>query len=284
MKRYGLVLFLGLSGCADGSFNYLSEYENLDLTYQNDPEKVNKTQADTPENLTAYGSNANGSQWGDPTKNPPKTEPFKLETFHGDQTAFNAENVPLRKVKKIDNETLFTEILKCYPSESLFDGSLKLQTTASPIKSRDPDYDNYYAKIVWEMPLYSSEEVTNRLHRENQRRLNTAELLTGFSESIARRNQQLRMVSLYRNLEKRSQKRVLQGLAMAEEQIGYLEKTAQAHTALLRAESDILKFRLQLVSLCTDQKAPKLNALLKKISEYKDDFEHNLDLAEEPTQ
>lgn len=267
MKSYVFILVVGLSACSGrfeaSSWSYLKDYENLDLVYNNDPENLNvKTQADTPELLDPYS----GKEWGDPSKERPKQAPFELETFHGDDTAFNAENVPLKKVKEIDNDTLFTEILKCYPAESLFDGELKFVSTASPIKSNDADYDNYYAKVVWEMPLYSSAETSRRLDRENQRRQATATILGNFSEALARKNQALRLVSLYRSLEKRSQERVAQGLAETTEQIGFLEKTADAHSQLLKAKADVMKFRLQLVSLCTDQKAPKLNNFLKRIS------------------
>lgn len=267
MKRYVIALLISLTGCSErfraSEFGYLEEYINLDLTYKNDPENINTTQADDPKLLNPYGSD---ERWADETLPRPERKPFELETFHGDKTAFNADTVPLRKTGEIDNDRLFSEILKCYPAESLFDGELKFQATASPIKSRDKDYDNYYAKVVWEMPLYSSSEVTRRLDRENQRRLQTATILANFSEAIARKNQYERMVSLYRNLEKRSQERVKLGLADADEQIGFLEKTANAHTLLLKARSDLTEHRLKLVSLCTDQKAPKLNNLLKKIA------------------
>lgn len=274
MRKNIIIPALFLLGCNNPFAGYLEDYNNLDLTYENEAEAVNAN-ADYPENLTAYESNGY-ARWAEEARVASNSgKPFKLDTFHGDERHFERENIPLEKVGKINNEKLFSEILKCYPSESLFNSELKIQTTASPIRSNDPDYDNYYAKVVWEMPLYSSSETTQRMHRETQRRTTTAEILSGFSEAIARRNQQLRLVSLYRNLEKRSQIRVSQGLADATEQIGYLEKTSQAHTALLKAESDILKYRLQLVSLCADSKAPKLNRLLKKISAYKKDMKHD---------
>lgn len=268
MKRRAFVLVLCLTACSErftaSNFGFLSEYQNLDLVYKNDPENLNaEQQADQPEFLDPYS----GEKWADETKTAPKSKPFQLDTFHGDNIAFTADNIPLNKVREIDNDTLFSEVLKCYPAESLFDGDLKFQATASPIKSRDKDYDNYYAKIVLEMPLYSSAEVTRRLDRENQRRQTVADILGNFSEALARKNQALRMVSLYRTLEKRSQQRVLQGLTGTEEQIGFLEKTADAHSQLLKAKSDVMKYRLQLVSLCTDQKAPKLNQFLKRIAE-----------------
>lgn len=266
MKRWGLLCLLGLAACNRGfsvpDSDYLSNYEDKNLIYKNDPEKLNATQADNPDLLNPYKN----TEWADESKPAPAAKPYGLETFHGDQTAFNAETVPLGKVKEIDNDTLFSEIIRCYPAESLFDGELKLQTTASPIKSKDKDYDNYYAKIVWEMPLYSSAETSRRLDRENQRRQTTADILGNFSEALARKNQALRMVSLYRSLEKRSQDRVKRGLAETAEQIGFLEKTADAHSQLLKASADVMKFRLQLVSLCSSEKAPKLNRFLRKIA------------------
>lgn len=267
MKRYILILALCLNACSErfmaSERSYLREYQGVDVKFKNEPENLNATQADDPVLLDPYSSPPN---WADEQLPPPNKSPFELETFHGDKTSFNSEPVPLKKVAEINNDKLFAEILKCYPTESLFDGELKFQATASPIKSNDREYDNYYAKIVWEMPLYSSSEVSRRVDRENQRRVQTADILANFSESLARKNQALRLVSLYRNLEKRSQARVQKGLVEASEQIGFLEKTAHAHTELLKAKSDVLKYRLQLVSLCTDQKAPKLNELLIKIA------------------
>lgn len=268
MKRYVIALAFSLMGCSErfsaSEFSLLDASQNSDLIYRNDPEKLNSDQqADRPEFLDPYA----GEKWAEEGKKAPPKKPYQLETFHGDGLAFTAENVPLKKVREFDNDALFTEILRCYPAESLFDGELKLQTTASPIKSRDKEYDNYYAKVVWEMPLYSSAEITRRLDREQQRRQATADILGNFSEALARKNQALRQVSLYRELEKRSQDRVALGLTGTEEQIGFLEKTADAHSQLLKAKADVMKFRLQLVSLCTDQKAPKLNQFLKQISE-----------------
>lgn len=264
MKGYGLVLVLLLTACKErfDAFN-LGNYKDQDLIYKNDPELINNPQSDNRILLNPYGET---EKWAVVPQNSPSKSPFRLETFHGDDLHFQAENLPLKKTKEIDNDTLFTQIVHCYPAESLFDGELKLTTTASPIKSRDPAYDNYYAKIVLEMPLYSSAEVTRRVDRENQRRIQTAELLANFSDSLARRNQALRMVSLYRTLEKRAQLRIKQGLAMTDEQISFLEKTSMAHADLLKAQSDLLKFRLQLVSLCSDQKAPVLNEVLKRLS------------------
>lgn len=265
MKRLMFVWITLLTACSvrfeASEFSILDDQHNWDLIYKNDPEQFNSAQqADKPEYLDPY----HGEKWADESKAQPKKTPYKLDTFHGDNLSFQAEK---KKVKEIDNDTLFIEVLNCYPAETLFDGDLKFQATASPIKSRDRDYDNYYAKVVLEMPLYSSAEVTRRLDREHQRRQTTADILGKFSEAIARKNQALRMVSLYRELEKRAQDRVAQGLAETSEQIGFLEKTATAHSQLLEAKANVMKFRLQLVSLCTAQKAPKLNLLLKRISE-----------------
>ncbi|HHF6888726.1 hypothetical protein MY776_09240 [Haemophilus influenzae] len=264
MKRYILVLTLALTACSGAFSDYLHEYKNLDLSYKNESDRVTKPQADSRENLSPFGEKHDWQADG----KPPQTKPFELETFHGDNSSFRAKNQPLVKTKEINNDELLTQILKCYPERSLFNGELKLKTSKA-INRRDRynnENDNYYSAIVFEMPLYSASETTRKLDRERQRRTETAEILANFSKSVAERNQAERMVSLYRTLEKRSRERVKLGIIEADEQISFLEKTAQAHTKLITTNSNIVKYRLQLVSLCEDSKAPVLNDFLKRIS------------------
>lgn len=76
-----------------------------------------------------------------------------------------------------------------------------------------------------------------------------------------------RELGLYTSLEARAQKRVAMGLMEASEQIGYLEKVAQAQAALDAATAHIEGARLALVGQCRDEVAEEVNRYLKEVTQ-----------------
>lgn len=261
MRISNILILLVMGGCG-----FPNDYGNLNLASAAEPTPTVKTvSADTVQSLSPWE--------GQIKSQPPEVKPFVPPTLHGDNVGYNAARLQLDKAPRINSEAIFDRIMKCYPARSMF-GGLEVKATgrvtSSQVTSTLDDgseiSSNNYVGIVATMPLYSETELTRRIDREAGRRSDTATAIASFSEAIARRNQQLRLVSMYRALEARSAKRVATGVISATEQIGYLEKVSTAHTALIKAESDILEARLKLVSRCRDSVAPTLNEWLKDVS------------------
>lgn len=245
-----------LGGCALAG-------EGIDAPLSAATEEI--TAADTVDSLSPWA--------GEKQAPPPEKKPFKPATMHGDPTPYEAPRVKLSKAPKIDSEAVFDRVMSCYPARSTFKGleiSLTGRATTANVTSTLDD-GNYtsgrnYVGIVATLPLYSDAEITRRRDREAGRRTDTASEIANFSEAIARRNQQIRLLSLYRALETRSAKRVEMGIVAASEQITFLEKVSKAHTAVIKAESDILESRLKLVARCSDNVASELNEWLKDVA------------------
>lgn len=260
------ILFtcLLLSGC--GGFPFSNDYSNLLLAAETEtPPQKKETKGDTVKSLSPWEA--------DIEQSPPEIKPYIPPTLHGDNVGYIAPRVELEKAPHINSEAVFNAVMNCYPARSTF-GGLEVKATGrmttTTVTSTLDDGNNIsgsnYLGIVASIPLYSESEITRRVDREAGRRSDTATAIAAFSEAIARRNQHIRMVSLYRALEKRAAKRVATGIVGATEQIGFLEKVSKSHTALIKAESDILEARLKLVSRCRDSQANKLNTWLKEIS------------------
>jgi len=88
-----------------------------------------------------------------------------------------------------------------------------------------------------------------------------------FLLGLSGRRRAQRELGLYASLEARSQQRVGLGLTEAAEQIGYLEKVAQAQAKLDDANASIEGARLALVGQCRDEVANEVNDYLKEITQ-----------------
>lgn len=264
MRISAAVVVILAAGCGGGA------YDNVALA-DTPPDTSNA--APLSDALTRF------SPWGGDAKTPPqdvRAKPFEIDTMHGDETHYNADRLPLTKAPVIDSEAVFDAVIACYPTRSRFGGlSVNLQGQASTAGQSNTaattGADSYrlgqnYVGIVATMPLYSDSEIDRKTDREYRRRMDTAQTVARFTQQIAARNQQLRLLSMYRALEARAQKRVQMGIVGAAEQITYLEKVSAAHTALINAESGILEARLKLVGRCRDGAAQRLNEWLKGVA------------------
>lgn len=125
----------------------------------------------------------------------------------------------------------------------------------------------YYAGIVAEMPLYSAEELHKQRTQEYQRRAEIAQNVAKLLKGLADRQRALRMVGINESVEARSQYRVNEGLAPAEEQIANLKAVADKVGDLDEANAALVAARLALVGQCRDDIAENVNDYLKEITQ-----------------
>ncbi len=273
MRSSAVILIVVLAGCG-GFIPYPQHGRFGNVALAQAPEVTEAGAAEMVPGDTEKALSPWGGELQSPPAIAPAEAPFLPGTMHGDDTPYNSERIQLQKAPRVNSDELFDVVMNCYPLQSTFDLNVKLTAKANSTSGANPEDDDYvsdksYVGIVASMPLYSSSELDRRTNREATRRKETAAAIAAFSGAIAKRNEQLRLLSLYRALEQRSRKRVATGIVSATEQIGYLEKVAQANTALIQAESDILQHRLTIVSRCESGKANKLNAWLKKVAQFK---------------
>lgn len=208
--------------------------------------------------------------WSETAPQPPEIKPFELPRLNGDSTHYNTPIEPLKKAKKINADSVFLMVMRCFPSKGAFNAELSLvagfKENLSDWDEDLPDISDHYVGIVGRIPLYSSNERSRQREREFQRRNVTAQHVAGFISAIAKRNQKYRELGLYRALEARASARVLNGIAETTEQITMLEKTAIAHAEIITHEASVIEHRLALAGLCEDSKRELVNDHLKQLA------------------
>jgi len=117
------------------------------------------------------------------------------------------------------------------------------------------------------MPLYSAEELHKQRTQEYQRRGEIAQNVAKLLKGLADRQRALRMVGINESVEARSQYRVNEGLAPAEEQIANLKAVADKVGDLDEANAALVAARLALVGQCRDDIAENVNDYLKEITQ-----------------
>ena len=206
---------------------------------------------------------------------PPKAQPYKIPTLHGDKLNFKAKPPPLVKAPNIDADAVYEYVLACYPAASKWnlDVNLRAQIANNPetnilssAGTSTTELGSNYVAIVASLPLYSSKELNREKEREAMRRQTVATIVADFIAAIASRNHSIRELALYRSLETRSALRVQQGISEAKEQMAYLEKVATSRESLIKQEAKIMESRLKLSGLCDPLNARTINTWLKNIS------------------
>jgi hypothetical protein len=202
----------------------------------------------------------------------PAIQPYRLPTFTGVEPAINTNITPYIPAPKINADTIFKNVLACYPHKSKWKIDVELRaalTTADSSFSSSADTstlgDNY-AQIVAAMPLYSATELDRAMRNEHDLRQETAKTVAQLVKANAARNHALRKIALYTSLEQRSSVRVQGGVVGAGEQVSYLEKVAKAYEAEIDAETDIMTARLALAALCAGDQYEAMNTYLTKLS------------------
>lgn len=196
---------------------------------------------------------------------PELEKPFVLPTFEGQEVHFQVPLPPLVLAPKVDSEAIFNAVINCYPEPSKFNLEVDLESKLQNRGMFDvtgSELGRYYIAVVARMPLYSSTELNREREREYLRRTSTAETIGQLMSALAARNHAIREIGLFSAMEARSQARVAEGLVVAEEQVGYLDKVAKAQEDFIVAESSLVQYRISLMAQCSKDKAKLLNRYL----------------------
>lgn len=203
-------------------------------------------------------------------KAPPKVLPFEIPTFDGSAKDFKTPALPWTKAPKIDGDAVFRTVVACYPARSRWQIDVDLQAALRNTAAVDvtgTSIGRSMVGIVAKMPIYSDTEMDRERQREYQRRTATATVVADYMGQIAKRNAAVRMLALTATMERRAQVRVREGIADADEQIKWLDKTVSAENDLMMTESAVQEARLKLVAQCRDESADTVNAYLTELAQ-----------------
>lgn len=201
----------------------------------------------------------------------PTIPPYQIPTFDGSDRDFKAPIPPMSPAPEVDGDAIFQLVVNCFPERVAW--GLEVDAVAgsrlvddSGISTFDTSgLARHYIGVVAKMPLYSATEINRERQTEYQRREQVAKNIKALLSGLADRRRAQRELGLYSSLEARSQKRVALGLVEATEQVGYLEKVAQAQSKLDDANAQIDGARLALVGQCRDEVANEVNSYLKEV-------------------
>lgn len=213
---------------------------------------------------------ANGYPWEDNTEQP-DIQPFKLPQLESD-THYQDAIPSLLPAPKINPDAIYQAALNCYPEVSTFKMDVDLVAGYRRVNdqydsSTWPDLSEHYIGIVGKLPLVSATEDSRDRDREYRRRTLTAKAVAGFAKALANRNLSYREIGLYLALEARAVVRVEKGIAPVDEQILMMEKVAATQRNISQYSAETVQYRLAIVAMCDEVKAPRLNQYLKKIAD-----------------
>ena len=191
------------------------------------------------------------------------TPPFQVPTFTGENIDFHEIKPAPNPAKTVDADLITRTVNACYPVAPMnLEVAVKVGTNYRPTNAgtiQTADSASYYAGVVASMPLYSGVEIDKEQKLAIDRKEKTAGLVAQMLTALSTKRRAERMLTLYASLEKRSQKRVADGIVAVDEQIGYLEKVAQTQGELDGANAQIEGSRLALIHQCTDHDIERLN-------------------------
>lgn len=198
----------------------------------------------------------------------PEAEPWLLPTFKGDKSSLQVK--PVQPPPQIpDSRELFDMALKCWPAPSHFRAEMNLESRINSMRSSYIDDSGLLTgggrasvALVARVPLYSAAEVDREREREYMRRGKVADAVGALVSALADRARLQRELDMNRALEQRAQQRVFIGVAETTEQVKYLEKVADIDGQLLRQKGLIEKARLDLLGLCAEPEAQRVDEFL----------------------
>jgi hypothetical protein len=197
----------------------------------------------------------------EPTEHAP---PYQVPTFAGENIDFHEIKPTPNQAKTVDADLIVYTVNGCYPVAPMnLEITARVGTNYRPTSGagtiQTADSANYYAGVVASMPLYSGVEIDKEQKLAIDRKEKTAGLVAQMLTALSTKRRAERMLTLYASLEKRSQKRVADGIVAVDEQIGYLEKVALTRGELDTANATIEGARLALIHQCTDRDIERLN-------------------------
>jgi hypothetical protein len=203
---------------------------------------------------------------------PPEIKPYEIPTLKGDKPDYHY-TPPIKEVPMIDGDAVFRMIVNCFPERPQW--ALEIKAVAggryteknNTVSTFDTaGLSRYYGGIVAEMPLYSAEEINRERTQEYQRRQEVAANVAKLLKGIADRQRALRMIGITTSVEARSQARVHEGIAPAEEQIKALTDVATHHSDLAAADASIMAARLALAGQCRQEVFDEVNSYLVEVT------------------
>lgn len=202
---------------------------------------------------------------------PPLVPPYQIPTFREARPDFKAVP-PLAPAPSVDSDAVFRVVVNCFPERVQWGVELDVVGGARYVDDNQiSTFDTaglarYYVGVVAKMPLYSATELNRERAEEYSRRAQVADNLRMLLQALADRRRAQREIGLYSSLEARSQQRVGLGIVGVDEQVGYLEKVAQAQATLDDAAARIEGARMALVGQCRDGVADEVNRYLTEIT------------------
>lgn len=202
---------------------------------------------------------------------PPPIPPYQIPTFDGAQRDFRSPIPAMQPAPAINGGAIFNMVINCFPERIKWGLEVEavagIRESANGVTTFDTSgLARHYVGIVARMPLYSATEINRERQEEYRRRQEVADRISKLLAGLAYRRRAQRELGLYSSLEARAQARVAMGIVEASEQIGYLEKVAQAQSKLDDANARIEGARLALVGQCRDGVAAEVNAYLTEIT------------------
>jgi hypothetical protein len=202
---------------------------------------------------------------------PPEVRPYSIPTLTGEKRDYHYIP-PIKLSPKIDADAVFRMIVNCIPEQPKWGIEVKAvaglrYTEQNTISTFDTaGLSRYYGGIVAEMPLYSSDERFRIREVEVKRRSEIAANVAALLKALADRDRALRLVGIAESAEARSQVRVREGIAGAEEQIGYLKEVAGHTSDFVAADAAITAARLALAGQCREEVAETVNDYLVEVT------------------
>ncbi len=201
-----------------------------------------------------------------------KDKPYQVPTLDGLKPDFYQFEASYKASKPIDSKEVFNIVMSCFPSASNFDVDIDFKVGVKSFTSDTTGQDKFYGGIVAKMPIYSTQENARVREQEYKRRQEISKLTASLISQVTKRNLALRMISLYKSLERREQLRIAGGverkkgaLVTVDDQVKYLEKLAKEHQKKYEADSEIDSVRLQLVAHCSTSKADDVDLYLRDV-------------------
>lgn len=190
--------------------------------------------------------------------------PYQVPTFTGEDTEWRKMKPAINPAKTVDADLITHTINACYPVAPMnLEVAVKVGTNYRPTNSagtiQTADSASYYAGVVASMPLYSGVEIDKEQKLAIDRKLKTVEAVAQMLTALSTKRRAERMLGLYLSLEKRSQKRVADGIVAVDEQINALEKVATTQGELDAANATIEGSRLALIHQCKAEDVERLN-------------------------
>jgi hypothetical protein len=213
-----------------------------------------------------------------------KPPPYQIPLLDGKKERTKAQPTEEYKLAEAPNaRELFDMIVSCWPERSWFRGELSAEARTMRRNSAangtntttlDPISGNYVTQnstgndatvgLLLRVPLWSATELDKERVRESERRSVIAEKVGVYVSALAEYQLNEREMQITKALEKRAQERVALGIAETSEQVSKLQSVSQLEGKQIMNRANLIKSRITLQGLCTQDKAWIIDEYLKR--------------------